>query len=343
VEKVAPAVPLRRSVQKLFLGVGSLLLWVSLIGALRLSAASWPWAKQPPDHVTASCSIQPAQVDLGSAARLHARVEATDTRKHPLAYVWSANGGQILGSGPDVELDASHLVPGAYTAAAAVQDAYKNRAECTAQFQVIIPDNPLTARCTVEPSKVEPGATARVKVDAGDRWKRPLRFHWFNNGGELLPEGPEAQWQTANLAPGEYTVTTRVEDDWGHATDCAATLTVALPPPPPVPPELLNLAQIVFPRNGAQLSAAERKQLQKVVDRLRSDSKGRVSVESYAAPDETRPQKLAAARAGAVRQFLVGEGVSDERIRIRVGLGGKLGGTRNRTLDVIWIPEGMEY
>ena len=89
--------------------------------------------------------------------------------------------------------------------------------------------------------------------------------------------------------------------------------------------------------------APERQQLQKVLDRLRTDPKGRVSIESYAAPDETSPQKLAAARAEVVKQLLVGEGVSEERIRVRVGLGGRLGGTRNRTVDVIWIPDGMEY
>src|SRR5262249_15782349 len=154
-----------------------------------------------------------------------------------LAYVWSGNGGQIFGSGADVELDASRLAPGVYALAAAAQDAYKNRAECTAEFRVVIPENPLTAQCIVRPPKGEPGATARIKVEASDGRKRPLSLHWFANGGDLLPEGKEAQWQTKNLAPGEYTVTARVEDDWGHATDCAATLTVAVPPPPPPPPE----------------------------------------------------------------------------------------------------------
>jgi outer membrane protein OmpA-like peptidoglycan-associated protein len=195
----------------------------------------------------------------------------------------------------------------------------------------------------VEPAEVEPGTSARVRAETADRLGHALRYRWFTNGVVLLPEGAEAQLQTADLAPGVYTITSRVEDDWGHATDCAVTLKVALPPPPPVPPELLNLAQIVFPRNGSQLGAAELQQLQKVLDRLRADPAGGVSIESYAAPDETAPQKLAAARADAVRQWLVGEGVSEERVRTRVGLGGRLGGLRNRTLDVIWIPDGMAY
>ena len=113
-----------------------------------LPAAQWPWSKLP-DQVTANCLVEPAQVEQGSAMRLKAQVEAADTRKHPLAYVWSGNGGEILGSGAAVEIDASGLNPGVYAVAAGVQDAYKNRTDCTAHFQVIVPHNPLTALSTI--------------------------------------------------------------------------------------------------------------------------------------------------------------------------------------------------
>jgi len=44
-----------------------------------------------------------------------------------------------------------------------------------------------------------------------------------------------------------------------------------------------------------------------------------------------------------VKHLLMEQGVSESRVHTTVGLGGRLGGVRNRTLDVIWIPEGMEY
>ncbi|MBI3933796.1 MAG: OmpA family protein [Acidobacteria bacterium] len=318
------------------------LLWVVFINPAGLLAAGWPWSKEP-DQITATCLVEPAQVEQGSALRLKAKVEAADTKKHPLAYVWSGNGGQILGSGAEVELDASNLNPGVYSLAAAVQDAYKNRADCITHFQVIVPANTLTARCTVEPQEAEPGASVRARAEATDRLGQTLRYRWFANGGVLLPEGSEAQIQTAEMAPGEYTVTGRVEDEWGHATDCSAMLRIVLPPPPPIAPELLNLAQIVFPRNVAQLGEPERQQLQKVLDRLEQDPAGIVSIESYAGPDENNPQTLAEARAAAVKHLLLERGVRAERVQTMVGLGGRLGGVRNRTLDVIWIPQGMEY
>jgi outer membrane protein OmpA-like peptidoglycan-associated protein len=319
------------------------IVWIVLLTPSCLWAGGWPWGKQPPDQVTASCTIHPPQIAVGSSSKLQARVEAADTREHKLAYVWSGNGGQIFGSGATVELDVSRLNPGVYSLAAAVQDAYKNRAECVAQFQVIVPPDPLTARCIAEPAEAQPGVAVRIRAEASDQLGHVLRYRWFTNGGVLLPEGAGAQLQTADMPPGEYTITGRIEDDWGHATDCTAIVKVTVPPPPPVPPELANLAQIVFARNMAQLGAAERQQLQKVLDRLQNDRGGDVSLESYAAPDENMPQKLAAARAEVVKHFLLEQGVSEERIRTHIGLGGRLGGTRNRTVDVIWIPLGMVY
>lgn len=316
---------------------------MGLVNPSGLPAAGWPWSKQPPDQVTAHCTVHPEQVELGSATRLRARVEASDSRGHALAYVWSANGGQIFGSGPEVEVDASQLNPGVYSVAAAAQDAYQHRATCVAHFQVALPRDVLTLSCTAEPAVVEPGIAARLQAEATDRLGHPLRYRWFTNGGVIQNQGAEAQLDTTGLAPGEYAVTGRVQDDWGHATDCATMVKVVLLPPPPAPPELANIAQIVFAPNRDTLGESDRQQLEKVLLRLQSDPAGRVSLESYAGPDENDPQELAAARAEAVKRHLVENGISESRVQTLVGLGGRLGGLRNRTLDIIWIPEGMEY
>lgn len=322
---------------------GCLLVCMALARPHGLLAAGWPWSKQPPDQVTANCTIQPVQVEQGSSTRLRARIEATDSRKHQLAYVWSANGGQIFGSGPEVEVDASRLNPGAYSLLAAAQDAYKNGSGCTVQFQVTVAVEPLTASCAAEPAVVAPGTAAHLTAAAADRQGHALRYRWFTNGGVIQGQGAAVRLDTAGLLPGEYVVTTRVEDDWGHATDCAATVKVELPPPPPVPPAPENLAQIVFVRNQDTLGAAERQQLQKVLNRLQEEPAGRVSLESYAGPEERDPQKLAAARAEAVRRHLIESGISESRVQVQLGQSGRLGGQRNRTLDIIWIPQGMEY
>jgi outer membrane protein OmpA-like peptidoglycan-associated protein len=301
------------------------------------------FGKRTPDAVTATCTAEPAQIEYRASARVKARIEATDSKKHALAYVWSGNGGQIVGSGAAVEVDVSRLSPGSYRLTAAAQDAYRNRAECSADFQVMPPPEPLAARCTAEPAEVPAGETAHVRLEAAGAQGHTLRYSWFTNGGTLAPERAEASLQTKDLIPGDYSVTGRVDDELGRAADCQATVRVFAPPPPPPPPEIQNLAQIVFPRNSAQLGGPETQQLQKVLDRLNSDLKGTISVESYAGPDEKIPKELAAARAESIRYALAGQGVDPARIKIHVGLGGRLGGVRNRTTDIVWVPAGMVY
>jgi outer membrane protein OmpA-like peptidoglycan-associated protein len=313
-----------------------------LLAPAEMLGAQWPWSR-PPDRITATCTVSPAQVEQRSSARLKARVEADDSRNHPLGYVWSGNGGQIVGNGAEVEIDASSLNPGVYAVAAAVQDGYANRADCTAQFQVVIPENPLTANCHIEPEEAAAGSAVRVKMEASDRLGQSLRYRWITNWGAALPESAEAEIDTADLIPGEYSVTGRVDDEWGHATDCTATLRIVQPPPPPLPREVVNLAQIVFPFNTSQVGEPERQLLQKIIERMEHDANGWIQLEAYAGPDEMNPERLAAARAGAVRQLLLQEGVGEDRMKTVMGLGGRLGGVRNRTVDVIWIPDGIEY
>ena len=84
-------------------------------------------------------------------------------------------------------------------------------------------------------------------------------------------------------------------------------------------------------------------QLQRVLERFQSEPGGRISIEAYAAPDEKEPQQLAATRAERVKQYLLEHGVAESQIQVLVGLGGMKGGVRNRTLDVIWFPEELDY
>ena len=116
------------------------------------------------------------------------------------------------------------------------------------------------------------------------------------------------------------------------------------PAPPPPPPEPLNIAQIVFDRNRDALGPAAQASLQRVLERLQAQPDARISIEGYADPDEREPQRLAAARAGAVLQYFLERGIAQSRIATVVGLGGRrAGGLRNRTLDIIWLPEGVLY
>ncbi|MBI4464427.1 MAG: OmpA family protein [Acidobacteria bacterium] len=316
--------------------------FLALAAPLNLLAVDWPWKKKP-DEVTSECRIAPAEVEQGFQGRLRASVEASDSRGHPLAYVWSANGGVLEGTGPEVELDAGKLNPGVYSVLALVQDAYQHVSQCRADFRVVRPVNALTIACSAEPAVVEPGVAAEIQAKATDRLGRSLRYRWFSNGGEVRGEGPAVRLDTTGLSPGLYTVTGRVEDGWGGASDCITTVKVEIPPPPPVPPEPVNVAQIVFPPNRQGLEPQAESQLDAVLRRLLAEPEGRISIEAYAGPDERDPQRLAGDRAETVKQYLLEHGAPQSRIQTVIGLGGRRGGARNRTLDIIWLPDGVEY
>ena len=323
----------------------ALICLVAAVNPQELLAVDWPWSKKPDDVVTAACTLDRNQVEQGATALLRAQVTAADSRGHPLSYVWSGNGGKIAGVGTDVQVDPSGLNPGVYSVKAQAQDAYQHSASCTLSFQVLPPpDTVVMTRCTAEPSVVEQGKDAVLDAQASDALGHPLRYHWYTNGGQLTGEGPRVKLETAGVAPGVYTVTGRVEDGSGLASDCMATVKVELPPPPPpVPPQPTNIAEIVFPRNRVTLEGNDQGLLQKVLARLITEPAGRVSIEAYAGPDETDPGKLAAERAETVKRFFVENGVAESRVQTLVGLGGWRGGLRNRTLDVIWLPKGIEY
>jgi outer membrane protein OmpA-like peptidoglycan-associated protein len=294
------------------------------------------------DVITVSCQIEPVEVEKAAPRPLQVRMSASDSLKHPLAYVWSGDGGVIEGVGPAVAVNPSGLPAGSYRITGVAQDAYRNRAECTIEFRVSAPHEPLLATCSRAQEEVKAGQMARFEAAVSGALGGPARVTWFSNGGSIKGE-QKGELDTAGLTPAEYTMTARVEDPAGRATDCHATVRV-LPAPPPAPePELLNLGQIVFPRNVGFLASADAAKLEAIAQRVLAAGKGTISVEAYAAPDERDGQKLAAARGESVKQVLVSKGVQEGIIRVRVGLGGRLGGVRNRTLDLVWVPEGFSY
>ena len=319
-------------------------------GAAAAGPIDWPWKKKmPPHELTAQCSLAPEEIEQGETQRLRATVTPMDSLEHPVAIVWSGNGGVLSGTGAEVEVDASQVNPGVYSVMAVVQDAQRVSATCVASYRVVRHEvNALTMSCRPEQDVVETGTPVRLQAEAKDLMGQSLRYFWFTNGGAIEGEGAAVELNTTDLTPGVYTVTGRVEDGLGGASDCMLTVRVEPPPPPPAPPppppEPSNIAQIVFDRNRDALGPAGQALLQTVLERLQAEPEARISVEGYAGPDEREPQRLAAARVGTVLRYFLERGIPQSRVASVVGLGGRRAGeVRNRTLDIIWLPEGVLY
>ena len=323
--------------------VGVLIILALAAHPTSMSAIDWPWRAKKPHQLTAKCSLEKDQVEQNFQSILKARVEANDTHGHRLSYGWSANGGRIEGKGADAEIDISNVNPGIYGIAAIVKDNQGQTANCTAQFRIIPPPNVVAITCGSQPSSAEAGAEILLQAESSDRLGRPLRHRWTTNGGSIKEQnGKSARLDTTGLLPGEYQVSGRVEDDMGIAADCAVTFSIK-PKEAPAILEPANVAQVLFLRNQSAFDLSGQESLKKVIERSNKDAAGRISIEAYGDPDETNPDQLATERAELVKQYLVQNGIEESRVQVLIGVGGRLGGSRNRTVDVIWVPDGLIY
>ncbi len=96
-----------------------------------------PRPNRPP---VMSCSADRSSVLIGERVRITA--VASDPDGDPLTYSWRASGGQIIGSGAEVQLDTSGLAAGRYTVTGRVDDGRSGAADCSVGVDVQAPPPP---------------------------------------------------------------------------------------------------------------------------------------------------------------------------------------------------------
>jgi hypothetical protein len=70
---------------------------------------------------------------------VHITSSASDPDNDPLTFTWQSNGGRIVGSGAEVELDTAGVSPSRYTLTGRVNDGRGGTAECRAEVSVEAP------------------------------------------------------------------------------------------------------------------------------------------------------------------------------------------------------------
>jgi outer membrane protein OmpA-like peptidoglycan-associated protein len=93
-----------------------------------------PRPNRPP---TMNCSVSPSSVKPGG--RAHITAAANDPDSDPLTFSWDTSGGQVAGSGSEVDLDTTGLAPSSYTVTGHVSDGRGGTAVCRASVTVEAP------------------------------------------------------------------------------------------------------------------------------------------------------------------------------------------------------------
>jgi outer membrane protein OmpA-like peptidoglycan-associated protein len=97
------------------------------------------------------------------------------------------------------------------------------------------PNHPPVASCSANPTSVFAGSNdaVTVHVNASDPDNDTLTYSYTASGGAVEGTGPDARFNTAGLAEGNYTVTAKVDDGKGGTATCAADIAVNKKPNQP--------------------------------------------------------------------------------------------------------------
>jgi hypothetical protein len=93
-----------------------------------------PRPNRPP---TIRCAANPSSVQQGG--RVHIIGVAVDPDNDPLTFSWESTGGQVVGSGSEVDLDTTHVEPSHFTVTGHVSDGRGGTAVCSAGITVEAP------------------------------------------------------------------------------------------------------------------------------------------------------------------------------------------------------------
>ena len=284
----------------------------------------------PPRPPVAACSANPTTVQAGSGNSVEVRVTASDPANHPLTYGWTATGGTVDGTGPQVRWNSAGLAPGAYTVTTRVDNGRGGSATCAVDIHVEPqPNRPPTISCALSPVTVHPSDRVHIVAAASDPDGDPLTYSWHSTVGQITGSGAKVDLDTTGVPPGQYVVTGEVNDGRGGTASCHEEFNVEEPPPPAVEPKLAirsvffltNLPSHAQPKAGLEPSQEE------ILTSLAADFKeylasrpdAHLIITGHADPrgNPEFNQGLSERRVEATKQFLVGLGIPEANLETK--------------------------
>jgi outer membrane protein OmpA-like peptidoglycan-associated protein len=207
-----------------------------------------PPPNRPP---TVSVAANPTKVFAGSGDSIVLQAQAADTDNDTLNYKWSATGGGIEGTGPEVRWNSNGVKEGTYTATVTVDDGRGGTANASTELKVEQkPNTPPTVSCAANPASITVGQRSSIVSTASDPDNDPLTYSYTTSGGRITGSGANVQFDSTGAAPGTYTITCHVSDGRGGEKDATTQVEVQKPVPPKEQVQLeqrLSLHSIYFP------------------------------------------------------------------------------------------------
>ncbi len=196
----------------------------------------------------AACSAAQPSVYEGSTDPVAVHVNATDVDNDVLTYSYTATGGTVDGTGPDVRWNPSGLAIGNYTVTAKVDDGHGGTASCAVDIAIAQrPNRPPVISCAPERNPIFVGERVNVVSTASDPDGDPLTFSYTTTGGQVSGTGPTAQFDSTGLAAGSYSITCTADDGRGGRTPATTTVNVQEHPEIKQLEARLSLHDIYFP------------------------------------------------------------------------------------------------
>ena len=289
----------------------------------------------------AACSMDKTSVFAGANDAIAVTTTAADPDGDPLTYSWTATGGSVNGTGPNVRWLSSGVMPGNYTITVTVSDGRGGTATCSVNPVVAVrPNRPPTVSLNSNRNTVLVGEKVQFTAVGADPDNDPLSYTWRANCGQLNANNISATLDTAGAAPGTCTVTVRVDDGRGGAADAAKGVNIQTPPPPP---QASKLNSCDFnPAASPRVDNVCKRILDDVALRLQNEPRATVVIIGYADPKQRQADKVAGSRADNTGKYLTDKGLDRSRIVTRTGAG-QAGAADNSRIDIIWVPQGASY
>lgn len=211
----------------------------------------------PPNHPpTVALTANPTKIFAGSNDAIILQAQASDPDNDPLDYKWSATGGGIEGSGPEVRWNPSGVKEGRYTVTVTADDGKGGTANASTDIAVERKPNspPVVSSCGANPPTISVGQTSTLYIMASDADNDPLSYSYATSGGKVAGSGASVQFDSTGTAPGTYIVSCRVSDGRGGEAQGNTTITVQAALEQRQLEQRLSLPSIYFP--AGQPSAA---------------------------------------------------------------------------------------